>query len=85
MSHNAVTKVGWLTKRGAKRKNWKRRWFVLAAAEQTLCYYKSQADQDQDTVDPHGTISLRDCSSCAAAEDATQKQNSFMVNVRATP
>lgn len=34
-----LEKAGWLTKRGHKVKNWKRRWFLLK--DPTLCYFKS--------------------------------------------
>jgi len=36
---NIAVKGGWLTKRGHKVKNWKRRWFVLRG--NTLTYYKA--------------------------------------------
>jgi hypothetical protein len=36
---NFAIKGGWLTKRGHKIKNWKRRWFVLRG--NTLNYYKA--------------------------------------------
>ena len=36
---NGVLKRGYLVKKGAKRKNWKRRWFVLKSDE--LSYYES--------------------------------------------
>ena len=34
-----VLKKGYLVKKGAKVKNWKKRWFVLKSDE--LCYYES--------------------------------------------
>ncbi|KAF0972694.1 hypothetical protein FDP41_008943 [Naegleria fowleri] len=37
-----TSKKGHITKQGAKRKNWKKRWFVLH--DDTLSYYKSQTD-----------------------------------------
>ena len=36
---NGVLKRGYLVKKGAKRKNWKKRWFVLKSDE--MCYYES--------------------------------------------
>jgi len=36
---NGVLKRGYLVKKGAKRKNWKRRWFVLKSDE--MSYYES--------------------------------------------
>lgn len=68
-------KEGWLTKRGGVRKNWKRRWFALRPAEQTLCYYKGLGEQEA-----HGSINIRDCVSCSKAEEQTQKENSFLLN-----
>jgi|EP01049_Picozoa_sp_SAG25_P016396 hypothetical protein len=122
---------------GGMRKNWKRRWFVLDASDQTLVYHKAKP---QEQGGPKGTVpveqqvrehcllactlltrSTMSCSDGAAsghhragrmcahvlcfcggfdcalrcsgqllcagisvtdANDATQKQNSFQVNVR---
>ena len=36
---NGILKRGYLVKKGAKRKNWKKRWFVLKSDE--LIYYES--------------------------------------------
>ena len=36
---NGVLKRGYLVKKGAKVKNWKKRWFVLKSDE--MCYYES--------------------------------------------
>jgi len=47
-------KEGWMTKRGGKRKNWKRRWFVLIGS--VLTYYKKQ----QKDVPPQGVVELKD-------------------------
>jgi hypothetical protein len=33
-----ILKEGWLTKKGAKRRNWQTRWFILRASD--LSYYK---------------------------------------------
>lgn len=40
MASQGVTKSGFLTKEGAVRKNWKKRWFVLKGQE--LAYFKTQ-------------------------------------------
>ncbi|KNC51447.1 uncharacterized protein AMSG_07642 [Thecamonas trahens ATCC 50062] len=39
---SAISKQGWLTKEGGKRKNWKQRWFTLE--NMVLSYYKAEAD-----------------------------------------
>lgn len=43
--------VGFLTKKGHKRRNWKKRWFVLRDGE--ISYYAKKG-----AADPKGTISL---------------------------
>lgn len=50
-----VIKVGYLSKKGAKRRNWKDRWFILK--KESIGYYASPSD-----ATPKGTISLRRCS-----------------------
>ncbi len=47
-----VQMEGWLTKKGHKRRNWKRRWFVLTADGEVAYYAKRGA------AEPKGTISL---------------------------
>merc|ERR1711879_36762 len=48
---------GYLTKKGAKVKNWKRRWFVLKG--DTLYYYKTRTDLEQ-----KGEIQINTSTSC---------------------
>ena len=45
---------GFLTKQGAVRTNWKRRWFILAS--DFLFYYKTKKD-----TEPTGVIPVRGC------------------------
>ncbi len=47
--------MGYLSKKGAKRRNWKDRWFILK--KESIGYYASPSD-----ATPKGTISLRRCS-----------------------
>jgi hypothetical protein len=47
-----VQMEGWLTKKGHKRRNWKRRWFVLTGDGEVAYYAKRGA------AEPKGTISL---------------------------
>eukprot|EP01090_Pellita_catalonica_P017651 TRINITY_DN5375_c0_g1_i1.p1 TRINITY_DN5375_c0_g1~~TRINITY_DN5375_c0_g1_i1.p1 ORF type:complete len:289 (-),score=34.58 TRINITY_DN5375_c0_g1_i1:53-919(-) len=51
-----IKKAGYLMKKGGKRKNWKRRWFVLT--QKTLCYYEREP-RGNDGRKPLGVISLR--------------------------
>jgi len=44
-----VLKKGYLIKKGAKRKNWNKRWFILK--ESTLFYYTSREDLTQKVQD----------------------------------
>ena len=37
-----ILKQGWLNKRGGRRKNWKKRWFVLTDKTLTLFYYDNE-------------------------------------------
>ena len=53
-----VVKSGYLTKKGAKRRNWNYRWFVLK--EHNLIYYKDQKDFAANR-EPYGIINLQDC------------------------
>eukprot|EP00179_Madagascaria_erythrocladioides_P000488 CAMPEP_0198320134 /NCGR_PEP_ID=MMETSP1450-20131203/9121_1 /TAXON_ID=753684 ORGANISM="Madagascaria erythrocladiodes, Strain CCMP3234" /NCGR_SAMPLE_ID=MMETSP1450 /ASSEMBLY_ACC=CAM_ASM_001115 /LENGTH=422 /DNA_ID=CAMNT_0044023577 /DNA_START=96 /DNA_END=1361 /DNA_ORIENTATION=- len=43
-----VVYEGWLTKQGAKRKNWKKRWFVLVDQPEPTMYYFEKADAKRD-------------------------------------
>jgi PH domain len=69
-----VLKEGYLTKRGAKRKNWRRRYFVLRRG--SVQYFKSSAD-----TKPAGTIDLRDGFTLYEVPDAS-KANSFSLTER---
>ena len=52
----AVTKTGWLIKRGHLIKNWKKRWFVLQT-DGTLPYYKNETAADRGE-EPLGVIAI---------------------------
>eukprot|EP00179_Madagascaria_erythrocladioides_P004957 CAMPEP_0198324618 /NCGR_PEP_ID=MMETSP1450-20131203/12589_1 /TAXON_ID=753684 ORGANISM="Madagascaria erythrocladiodes, Strain CCMP3234" /NCGR_SAMPLE_ID=MMETSP1450 /ASSEMBLY_ACC=CAM_ASM_001115 /LENGTH=257 /DNA_ID=CAMNT_0044028429 /DNA_START=39 /DNA_END=808 /DNA_ORIENTATION=+ len=72
-------KEGWLHKQGAKRKNWKKRWFVLNKT--SLNYYESQKDARMDQ--PIGSIlvtTIRDGADAVSKCDAAghDKQASFV-------
>ncbi|KAL6056395.1 Rho GTPase-activating protein 6 [Balamuthia mandrillaris] len=64
-----VVKEGFLVKKGATIRNWKKRWFVLKY--QSFAYYKSAEDKT-----PAGVIDLKDC----CVESSNEKPNSFCVN-----
>eukprot|EP01114_Cavostelium_apophysatum_P012921 TRINITY_DN3016_c0_g1_i1.p1 TRINITY_DN3016_c0_g1~~TRINITY_DN3016_c0_g1_i1.p1 ORF type:complete len:622 (+),score=170.28 TRINITY_DN3016_c0_g1_i1:295-2160(+) len=64
-TQSKVEKGGWLTKRGHKVKNWKRRWFVLR--DPTLCYYKSPRDST-----PAGVIILDDILHIVSEDDVSE-------------
>eukprot|EP00911_Craspedida_sp_UC1_P002609 UC1_evm1s1931 len=57
-SASHVRKSGLLMKKGAKRHNWKLRWFVLDRQQGTLCYYSSKPDKRKH---PYGTLVLDQC------------------------
>ena len=37
-----IIRQGWLNKRGGRRRNWKKRWFVLTDTSMTLFYYRNE-------------------------------------------
>jgi len=53
-SPNILVKQGYLTKKGAKRRNWNTRWFILK--HNHLAYYKNPGDRE-----PKGVIILSNC------------------------
>ena len=61
---------GWLEKKGAKRKNWNKRWFVLK--DNYLFYCKGK------TTPPQGIINLHGCN-VNVTEGPTNRPNSFSV------
>jgi len=62
---------GMLDKKGAKRKNWNNRWFVLK--DNYLFYCKSK------TANPQGIINLHGCTITTVDSSATSRPNSFSV------
>jgi hypothetical protein len=68
-----VERGGYLTKRGHKVKNWKRRWFVLHP--DTLEYYASPKDNK-----PRGVIKLDDIQTVQILEPSeSEMPNSFII------
>jgi hypothetical protein len=64
---------GWLTKRGHRVKNWKKRWFALHA--NTLAYSKSPK-----STTPAGIIQLDDIIAVRSAEPGEfEHQNAFII------
>eukprot|EP00004_Rigifila_ramosa_P017459 TRINITY_DN4255_c0_g1_i4.p1 TRINITY_DN4255_c0_g1~~TRINITY_DN4255_c0_g1_i4.p1 ORF type:complete len:247 (-),score=72.06 TRINITY_DN4255_c0_g1_i4:60-800(-) len=62
---------GWLMKKGAVVKNWKRRWFVLTATSQILNYYQSNdasPGAEKGSIDL-GTVDAVEASRAADAPD----------------
>ena len=57
---------GWMTKRGAVRKNWSRRWFELRGPK--LVYYKEE--DNGSGRDRKGDVGLADCSDARASTNA---------------
>lgn len=78
MSNTGILKNGFLTKEGAVRRNWKRRWFVLTA--DTISYYKAEKDTNRDGKDL-GTIFLKEVST---VNPTNYKKQQFCLAV-ATP
>jgi hypothetical protein len=72
-----VVKAGWLTKKGAKVKNWKRRWFVLRSSceSDTLSYYSKEDDSSA-----LGVIKLTSTSQVTrVASEAATKEYEFTI------
>jgi len=69
VANGHVEKGGWLTKRGHKVKNMKRRWFVLK--DPTLCYYKNPRD-----TTPAGVIILDDILTVVSEKNIYQDTSS---------
>jgi len=65
-------KSGFLSKKGVKRRNWNKRWFVLRST--TMAYYKNSNDKT-----PKGVINLRDIRS---VESSFRKPFCFAINTR---
>ena len=65
---------GYLTKRSAWLKDWRKRYFVLKGGR--LYFSKSPSQK------PHGVIDLQECLTVKSAEEKCRKANSFEV---ATP
>ncbi|KAK8802254.1 hypothetical protein WA538_005162 [Blastocystis sp. DL] len=69
LSHPEFT--GYLTKRSAWLKNWRRRYFILKGDK--LYFAKST------NVPPHGVIDLSQCQTVKSADDKTKKKYSLEV------
>eukprot|EP00026_Physarum_polycephalum_P005458 Phypoly_transcript_05492.p1 GENE.Phypoly_transcript_05492~~Phypoly_transcript_05492.p1 ORF type:complete len:531 (+),score=69.98 Phypoly_transcript_05492:220-1593(+) len=69
---DANIKEGYLVKRGAKHKNWKRRWFVLR--KKCLLYYKAK-----EYPYPQGTITPIIATSYVT-DDTAKKENTFVIS-----
>jgi len=67
-----ILKSGFLSKKGVKRRNWNKRWFVLRNA--TLSYYKNINDKT-----PKGVINIREIRS---VESSFRKPFCFAINTR---
>jgi len=63
-SGNEALKSGFLVKRGANRKNWKKRWFVLTSEK--FMYFKNTTSS---VTNPLGEILLSECSACEICYD----------------
>eukprot|EP01104_Vermistella_antarctica_P006601 TRINITY_DN1730_c0_g1_i2.p1 TRINITY_DN1730_c0_g1~~TRINITY_DN1730_c0_g1_i2.p1 ORF type:complete len:666 (+),score=115.62 TRINITY_DN1730_c0_g1_i2:398-2395(+) len=72
-----AAKEGWLSKRGGKVKNWKRRWFILQFG--SLAYYNKEDSGNE----PLGVIPLQGCKLERNAFAATKHNNSFTLTVLA--
>ncbi|PRP87367.1 hypothetical protein PROFUN_01629 [Planoprotostelium fungivorum] len=70
---NIVEKGGWLTKRGHKVRNWKRRWFVLK--DPNLSYYT----KPRDTI-PNGFIVLDDIMTIITEENVLKEDVMMSTN-----
>lgn len=53
-----LVKSGFLTKKGAKRKNWNLRWFILK--DKYLIYFKDEKDFSSNK-EPYGIVQLEEC------------------------
>jgi RhoGAP domain/PH domain len=71
-------KVGWLQKRGAVVKNWKRRWFVLCAFDHVnLVYFDRESPSASAT--PKGVIPLHSSIVKTNADAQTGRQHSIVI------
>lgn len=59
--HLLTLKEGYLYKKGAKRRNWKLRWFRLHKTR--LSYHRSKK-----TLDPRGVVNLKECTNVHSSE-----------------
>jgi hypothetical protein len=65
---------GWMTKRGAVRKNWSRRWFELRGP--VLAYYR---DEHATTSHKKGDVDLSRCSTCAVSTNPDAREHEFEI------
>lgn len=65
-----VEREGWLTKRGHKVKNWKKRWFVLDS--RSLAYFKAEKD-----AEPAGVVNLVDYARVTVPTTIGDKKRAF--------
>ena len=68
--------AGYMTKMGAIRKNWKRRWFQLdGEGDGTLTYYADEANQGKTKqgVDEKGRIDMREVKSVQESDSDLQR------------
>eukprot|EP00944_MAST-04C_sp_MAST-4C-sp1_P003511 g3511.t1 len=68
-----IYKQGWLHKKGGKRTNWNRRWFILK--RDAMYYFKAP-----ESIRPLGTIYLYGMRVCPASREIRQKHpNTFLI------
>src|SRR3989338_10296665 len=74
---------GWLFKRGGLRKNWLKRWFVLANTRTLifLAYFENSDVYDKNTSIPKGIVPLTGARLCSgeAAEQKSGHKHSLLI------
>ncbi|ETO20327.1 hypothetical protein RFI_16887, partial [Reticulomyxa filosa] len=73
---NAALKEGWMMKKGAFHKKWRKRWFVMQP-NHILKYYKEAS-----SLKPQGSIDLSSILHVGSKEGVEQMKNSFVIKTR---
>ncbi|KNC50854.1 uncharacterized protein AMSG_06758 [Thecamonas trahens ATCC 50062] len=80
-SEPTVSHSGWLTKRGALKKSWKRRYFVLDAEKQRMSYFKKDPSAKKKTKLPIAIIPLHVYTYVAPVDESVhQKDHEFQIS-----